>query len=897
MIPNKIAWYSFSIKDVLEKLQTSPQGLSSKEAFFRLKKYGPNQLREEKKKSEFYFFLKQFKNPLVYLLFFAALISYFLRHNIDTIIILFIVFFNAFVGYLQEKKAVESLKALKKLMALRCKVLRDDEKMEISALELVVGDIVILEEGNKIPADLRILDSLNLRIDESTLTGESVPVHKRNVLVKAGSQIIEQKNMVFASTIVTSGKGLAIAVATGKDTELAQIAKETISITDEITPLGVKLKKFSNWLLIITLIVSAIIFILGIINGFDLINMFLTASAAAVSLIPEGLPAIITITLAIGVHRMAKRNAIVRELEAIETLGSISLIASDKTGTLTYNQMTVEKIYLDGELIKISGSGYNPKGCFYKNDKIIKPLNNPSLKMNLLIGTLCNNASLVEEEKNWKITGDPTEGSLIVAGDKADLHQEEINKKYTKIDEIPFESKNRFMATLHQCKKNEKTLLAVKGTIEKILESSQFIYKNGKIRQLNIQEKKNILEKAHEQANNAYRIIAMAFKYDKKTKEKITEKDICKLIFSGFDCLEDSPRPEAREAVIRCQDAGIRVVMVTGDFSSTALAVAKKLNIASQNSNVITGEELLKMDKNDFQEILKHTSVFARVTPELKLKIVQGLQAQNNITAVTGDGVNDAPILKKADVGVAMGQGGTDVARESSDIILLNNNFTTIVNAIEEGRAIFLNIRRAIFFLLSTNAGEATILMSALILSLPLPLTAIQILWINLITDGISGFALTMEPKHEQIMKQKPRPKTEGILNNIVLMRIILVAIVMTVGTIVIFKWQIGMGASTEKARTVAFVTMAFFQIFNIFNARSIKNSIFELKPFSNFYVVISVFLMIILTIFTSQLSIFQELFQTVSLTASEYILIILVSLTVVLAVEIEKFIRKISNP
>lgn len=895
---DRVQWHSFSIKDTLEKLDTSPNGLSSREANLRLRKFGLNELKKEKRDSEFIRFLSQFRNPLVYLLIVAAVITHFLQHYIDTYIIVTIVLLNALVGYLQERKAEKALQAIKKLMSLKSRVVRNEQTLEISALELVPGDIIILEEGIKVPADIRLIEAETLKADESILNGESVPVLKKSCALNSNINIIDQTNMLFAGTIVATGHGLGIVVNTGKYTELAQIAKEVSEVKEEVPHLEKKILAFSKNILLITIVACTIIFIAGTLRGLDVVNLFLTAVATAIAIIPEGLPAVITITLAIGVHRMAKQNAIVRKLSAIETLGSVTLIASDKTGTLTYNQMTLEKIYLDGNFIEVGGDGYVPTGIFTKNSRRIDPKNNPSLKNNLLISALCNNAKLIEDEKanEWKIMGDPTEGALIVAAEKAGIHLDELNEKYPRKDEIPFQSKNLFMATLNHDKKNNRNIIAVKGTIEEILRRCKQIYQNGKIIELDEKEKETILEMATKEANEAHRILAFAYKYVPANREKIVNRDIEELIFNGFSTLEDPPREDAIESIKKCQKAGIKVVMITGDFPATAKAIAIKVGIANNNSGVLSGDELRNMNGKQLSKIVSDISVFARVTPEMKLRIVEAYKNKNEIIGVTGDGINDAPVLKLADVGIAMGRGGTDVAREASDIVLLDDNFTSITNAVEEGRTIFQNIRRVIFFLISTNAAEALLLLATLALGLPLPLTAVQILWINLITDGASSFALAVEPKHEEIMNFKPRPVNEGILNKMIVTRIATTATIMTLGTLLFYWMDIKNGASIEHARTVAFVTIAFFQILNLLNSRSFKSSIFSLEPFSNPYIIFFFLGMATLTILTAQSELFRNLFFTTSLSSGEWIRIIFVSTFILLAVEIEKLLMKWSN-
>lgn len=887
----KERWYSFNIKDALERLKTSPKGLNSHEAKSRLAHFGLNALAKEKKTSEILRFLAQFQNPLVYLLIVAAIITYFLHHNLDTSIILVIVFANAIIGYVQEKKAENALLALKKLMALKSLVIRGNEKIEISALELVPGDIIILDEGMKVPADIRLIEVQDLEVDESILTGESVPVQKNLIPLNDNTSLADQHNMVFSGTIISTGHGLGVVAQTGTNTELAKIAAEVGNIREETTPLNIQLNKLSKVILIITIVFSVIIFLIGILRGFDIVQMFLTAVAAAVSIIPEGLPAIISVALAIGVYKMSKEKAIVRKLAAVETLGAITTIASDKTGTLTYNEMTLEKIYVDSKLLEVTGKGYEPKGDFLIDDKIIDK-KNPTLQKTFLASLLCNNATLMKDKDEWKILGDPTEGALLVAADKAGLHQEEIIEKHPRLDEIPFDAKNQFMATLNKNKLEDKNILSIKGTLEKILNLSNFIYRNGKAIRLIAPKKKIIMAKANELSRSGYRILALAYSNEPKSKTKISVGEVKNLTFLGFVGLSDPLRADAIAAIKKCAQAGIRVIMITGDHPETAKAIGQKLGIANEESLIITGAQVDLATKSQIKAYAQNAPIFARTTPEAKLKIVKVLRDQGEIIAVTGDGVNDAPILKFADVGVAMGIGGTDVAREAADVVLLNNNFATIVKAIEEGRTIFQNIRRVVFFLISTNAGEGLVLFISLMLGFPLPLIPVQILWINLITDGVSGFTVSMEPKTKEVLLLKPRPKKEGIINNIILWRIILVASIMTIGTLILYYLELKSGASIDKARTVAFTTMTLFQVFNVLNTRSMQNSIFSLKPFSNLYLALGFILMTILTVATSQLELLRTLFHTVQLDINEWIKIVLVCLSVVVVVEIEKLIR-----
>lgn len=887
----KTNWSNYNLKDILEKLHSSPQGLTDHEAILRFNKYGPNEIQEAKKINEFVIFLMQFKNPLVYLLIVAAIVTYFLGKNIDSAIILVIVFFNAIIGYFQERKAEKSMEALKKIMSLKTKVFRSSNITEISSLELVPGDIVILEAGMKIPADIRIIEAESLKVDESILTGESLPSRKKAGLLSNDVQIVDQTNMVFSGTIVDSGKGLGVVVSTGKNTELASIAEKVTTIKKEVTPLNKKLTKFSKSILVTTISISLLIFIIGIIREMEPINIFLTTVAIAVAIIPEGLPAVITIALAFGVHRMAKNNAIIRKLSSVETLGSVTVIASDKTGTLTYNEMTLEKIVMFNKSITISGDGYIPKGSFYINDKKVNPKLDSTLKKFLQVSVLCNNAALVKEEKEWKIIGDPTEGALIVASEKAEIYQKNAQKKYPRIDEIPFDNKNNFMATLHKSGQ-DKNMLAVKGTLEKILTNSKYYLKNDHLYTLDHNEKEALLHLANEEAREGHRILAVAYK--DISKNKITKNDVSDLIFLGFSAMEDPPREDAISAIKLCKRAGIRVVMITGDFPTTAASIAEKMGIAKKDAIILTGDEISDMSKKKLESLVDNINVYARVTPEIKLKIVEALKNNNHIVGVTGDGINDSPILKASDVGIAMGIGGTDVAREAADMVLVDNNFANIVKAIKEGRTIYKNIRRAIFFLLSTNLAEATILLLSLIIGWPIPLTAIQILWINLITDGASGFALAMEPSSNEIMESRPKDPNEGILNKTMITKIILSSAVMSIITLLVYGNAINLGMPAEKAGTIVFVILAIMQILNIFNSRSLRISIFKIKFFSNPYIIYFSTSMILLTFLTTTSSTFRSLFHTVSLSASEWTIIMLLSLIIIFVSEIDKLIRNL---
>lgn len=888
-------WYQLNQNEIFKLLNTSKNGLSDDDVKKRLNKYGLNELTSDKKQNYFLNYLKQFASPLIYLLIAVMIFTIILREYVDTFVILLIVLINATIGFYQELKAENSLKALKKIISLKTRVIRNDNEEIIDSKKIVIGDIIKFEQGDKISADLRIIELDNLTIDESIITGESIPAIKiLHSISKKNANIIERKNIAYAGSIVSTGKGIGIAIATGNDTEIGKIAKEISEIKKDITPLHKNINIFAQYLLVATILICGLFFLIGIIKGNSLVDMFLSASTAAVSLIPEGLPAIITISLAIGVSKMAKKKAIVRELSAVETLGTINVIASDKTGTITYNQMTLEKIVTPKkEIIFVSGRGYNPNGIFTKDLIKIKPNQINNLGKILDTAILCNDSALINKADKWDIVGDPTEGSLLVAGKKTKIEKNELNHEYPRISEISFDSKIKYMATLNNY--GDKNIIHVKGMLEKILDFSSHYYDNGKIQKLDQNKKNEILHFANIESLKAMRILGFAYKIESKDKRRISKQDVNKLIYTGFCELSDPPRPEVKDAIQQCLLGGIRPIMITGDYEGTALAIAKKIGIIKTGYyEVLSEEKLHKMTSDNFSEAVKSHSVFARITPRMKYKIVAELQKQNQIVAVTGDGVNDAPVLEKANIGIAMGIGGTDVAREASEIILLNNKFSTIVKAIEEGRSIFHNIRRAIFYLLSTNFGEIIILISSLLLGWNIPLLPLQILWINFITDSFSAISLVLEPKKKNTLSNPPREINEGILKKQNYQTIVLVAVTMAIGTLFLYTKSIGNGDSLEKSRSVAFAVMSFYQIFNMFNARSMTKSIFKLNFFSNKFLIFSFLFMSIATILTIQSSLFQKIFSTVGLSISEWIWIILVALSVIIVVELDKFIKKL---
>ncbi len=886
--------YTLSINAVFIEYKTSSLGLSLHAARERQKKYGPNEVATRSKINYLIYFFRQFQSPLVYILLIAAFVSLFLGRQTDFWLILIIVILNAMVGWFQEVKAEKSLAALKKIIALRARVIRNDEEMEIPAIDLVPGDIVIIEEGSKIPADCRLIEANDLKIDESTLTGESVPVYKTTKPISEKTSLADISNMVFSGTVATSGRGKAVVIDIGPNTQIGQISQEITVAEEENSPLIIKIQELSKKILIGALIICFLFFVLGIIRGLSIFEMFFTAVAAAVAVIPEGLPAVITLTLAIGVHSLSKQSAIIRKLVAVESLGSITVIATDKTGTLTLNQMTAEKLCLSSNrIINISGKGYRPKGTLEEDGaEVVK--SDAQLKNFAKIVTLCNNASLFREDGDWQILGDPTEGALITLSSKAGYQKEDMQFQYPRLAEVPFSSQYHFMATLNKDGKNH--FVATKGSLEKIISLSKFILTKSGIKPLDKERKQEIISLAHKWAHESYRIIACAYKITNSKVKSLQISNVKNLVFSGFCAIDDPPRVEAKNAIFSSQTAGIRPIMITGDHPLTALSIAQKLGITKEGGEVISGLDWEKTPLSQLQEKIKTVNVYARINPHQKLEIISLLQKNGEIVGMTGDGVNDAPVLKEANIGIAMGMGGTDVAKEASEMILVDNNFATLINAIKIGRTIFSNIRKAVFFMISTNIGEAMILFFSLLIGLPLPLIAVQILWINLITDGTEGISLTMEPPESGILKQKPRPAKEGILTQEIIIRVLIIAIVMATITLGLFFFYLKSGASLEKARSVAFVTMSILQIMNLFNSRSFKKSIFETKLFSNRYLWYAIILGLILTIATVSAPSLIRLFNTTLLGWVDWLRIISCSIVIILAVEIEKFIRRISN-
>jgi Ca2+-transporting ATPase len=875
-------WHSKEIETVLEGLQTDPLGLTDKEAKERLEKYGPNELKERKGVSAFQIFVNQFKDIFVIMLLIATAISFATAHiegepQTDTITIAAIVVLNAVVGFVQEYRSEKAMEAMRKLTAPKARLMRDGKEVQVPAKEVVPGDIVLLESGDRVPADSRLIEIVDLRTNEAILTGESTQVEKRIEAVEEDTPVADRKSMIFTATHVTYGRGKAVVTATGMDTEFGKIAEMVQSVETEETPLKLKLESFAKKLGIIIVLACAAIFILEMIDparAGDLLDSFITAIALAVSAVPEGLPAVVTISLALGARELAKRNAIIRKLASAETLGATTVICSDKTGTLTKGEMTVRKIFTSDKMYEVTGVGYEAKGQFLLENNPLDAKEDPNLNLILGASAVCTNASY----DGKSVIGDTTEGALIVAAAKAGMTKKELEEKNPRVHEIPFTSERKRMTTVHAM--SEKKLLAfMKGAPEVVLERCTKVFKDGETRKLTKKEKKKILETNEQMANDALRVLGVAFKelayiepedFREIGEEEETNKRIeSDLIFIGLAGMIDPPRDEAREANKLCQQAGIKTIMITGDHKLTAMAVAKEIGIITSNPDVmaLTGAELDALSDEDFGKIVGDVRVYARVAPEHKLRIVQALKKKGEIVAMTGDGVNDAPALKQADIGVAMGITGTDVTKEAADMVLADDNFATIVRAVKGGRAIYDNIRKFSFFLLRCNFDELALIGTFALLGLELPLTAGMILWLNLVTDGGPALALTMDPPEEDLMERPPRNPKEGVLHGR-LASIIATFTTQFVLTGGLFYWQYYLlpGPLTEmklaQARTMAFMRATLQELFVVWNCRSERHNAFKVGFLSNKYLLIAVIGSAILTIIVP----FFGLFGTVVL-------------------------------
>ncbi len=879
-----------SINEVFKALNAKKEGLTEKEAEERLKKYGYNEIKQGKKISPIKIFLDQFNNVVIYILLFALAVSIFLGETVDAIVIGAIVVANAILGFIQEYKAEKSIEALKKLASLTATVIRDGKEKDIDAKLLVPGDIVKLETGDKLPADCRIYELVNLQTQEATLTGESTPIKKELIVLAEKTPLADRLNMAFSGTIITNGKGRAIVISTGMQTEIGKIATLIEEVKPELTPLQRKLNTLGKKIGIAVVIISIVVFlaqlfknpvIIGHLTSFEFLEFlkgsrefFLTAIALAVAAIPEGLPAVVTIGLAIGIKKMVKKNALNRKLPSVETLGSTTVICTDKTGTLTKNEMTVRKIYANGKIIDVTGSGYETKRAFLFNNKKINP---NELKLLLNIGALNNDASF----DNKNVIGDPTEAALILSAAKAGISKDALQKKYPRKSEIPFTSERKIMTTLHNI--DDSNVAYVKGAPEIVLGLCSSIYEDGKIKKLTEKRKKEILEINTNFADSALRVLGFAFKtvMDKSRTEK-------NLIFVGLQAMIDPPREEVKEAIKKCKKAGIKIVVITGDHEITAKAVAREIGIEGRS---ITGAELEKIKEKDLEKHVEEIVIYARVNPEHKIKIIGALKKKGHIVAMTGDGVNDAPALKKADIGIAMGITGTDVAKEASDMILLDDNFSSIVNAVEEGRGVYDNIRKYFSYLISGNIGEVMIIFLSIIFGWSLPMTATQILLINLVTDGLPAVALSSDPYEPNAMSRKPRKKDEPIYHNLKPFLLYYPAALIIVGLSVFYYFNFVKG-NLIQAQTATFLTVAMFELYQAFACRSTIYPAIKVGLFKNKWLILAVassFIFIVASIFIPS---FGSYLDMVPITIAEFMAIVALSSIGAIIIELTKHLN-----
>lgn len=873
-------WFQKNKEDLITELNTDlEKGLTENEAANRLEKYGPNELKEEAKQSMLSKIIAQFNDFLILILIGASIVSFIVGEKIDSAVIIAIVIVNAALGLYQEGKAEKALEALQKMAAPTAKVIRNGNISEVPANTLVPGDIVILETGDIIPADLRLIESSNLKVEEASLTGESVPVEKDAEAVFAEDVSLgDRANMAYMSTIVAYGRGKGVVVGTGHDTEIGKIATMIQTYEDESTPLQKKLNQLGKMLGTITLLVCAAVFGLGVFQKRDLLEMFLTAISLAVAAVPEGLPAIVTIVLALGMNRMVQRNAIVKRLLAVETLGTTTYICSDKTGTLTQNEMTVVKAYTDGKVIEVTGIGYEPKGEFKIEDKVINPEESANVNMLLSIGALCNDASLDKTEDGYRILGDPTEGALITLAGKAGMTKGHINNQYPRIEEIPFDSDRKMMTTFHKNFIPGKVVSFTKGAPDILINRSSSIYLNGEVVPFTDELKKQVLDINSQFSREALRVLAMAYReYDDLPKDISSEAIENDMIFVGLVGMIDPPREEAKEAIRKCKTAGIHTVMITGDYKETAFAIAKQLGMADSEDQAIMGKELDNLTDEELREVVKEKRVYARVSPEHKVRIVDALKANGEIAAMTGDGVNDALALKKADIGVSMGITGTDVAKNTADVILTDDNFASIVAAVEEGRIIYSNIKKFVFFLLSCNIGEVLIIFLSMLFGFQVPLEPIQLLWLNLVTDSFPALALGMEKGDPEIMNLPPRNPNEPILDKDTIRALIVQSIAICAATLGSYIW--GMSKyGTENltmARTITFTTLITAELLRAYSSRSLTHSIFHIGVFSNKTMTRSTLLSFLLLLVVIYVPFLQPIFDTYTIGLADWLMIL----------------------
>ncbi len=891
-------WYSKTLSEIFLELSSSEHGLNETEANRRLLEYGPNKLPVAKVDNLFIIFLHQFQSPLIYILIAASAIVFAMGETIDGSIILAVLIFNAIVGTIQEGKAQNTLLALKNFVETNATVLRDGKEFIIPDSEVVPGDIIILREGEKVPADARIIVATNFEVDEASLTGESGPVHKSADTIPArqntggdGDNLptTEQKNMLFKGTHILTGNSRAIVVATGIETVIGKISKEIGMIDTEI-PLKTNIRDLSRLIIMVVAGLSIFLFVLGIISGKSVKEMFSTVVSLAVSIIPEGLPIVMTLVLATGVWRMSKRNALVKKLQAVEALGQASIIAVDKTGTLTKNEMVIQKVFVDGKIFEVGGVGYEPNGGIMLGENVIDPLNYPELLLAGKMAAFCASARVMfsEKEKVWQVAGDPTEAAMLVFAQKLGFNKDDLEREIPLFAEIPFDYKLKYHAVIHDIK--TKKVLTVVGAPEVILNLSQ----------LSAGKKQELESVLVSMSQEGLRVVVLATKdfdvgFNSLTPSEIEHEMRSQLLtgltFVGFFGMKDALRPEVADAMQKATSAGIRVVMITGDHKITAQAIAKEAGIYHDGDFILTGPDIDLLSDSQLSEKLSKTSVFARVTPEHKLRIIKAYQARGEIIAMTGDGVNDAPSLVAADLGVAMGKIGTEVAKEASDIVLLDDNFGSIISAIEEGRSIYKTIKKVLLYLFAGSCGQVLTIIGSFVLGFPLPLLPAQIIWLNFVTDGFLDVSLAMEPKEEDLLRGNfERPK-KYLIDKLMAKRAIFMAVPMMLGALFVFEGYFK--DDITKAWTMVLTTLAMFHWFNAWNCRHEIKSLFQMNLFSNKFLVGATLIVISLQLLVIYNPFMQKLMRTVPLAFSEWLVIIAIASSIIFVEEIRKFFHR----
>lgn len=877
-------WYAEDAETVLNKLESDQKaGISSDTAKQRISEFGENELPKKKKQSKIIRFLKQFNDVMIYILFLAAIASGVLGHYVDTIVIVIVAVINAVIGFFQENKAEKALENIKNMLSVKANVIRDGKRQEIDANQVTIGDIVLLNPGDKVPADLRLLKTSNLKIEESMLTGESVPSEKDIATLEEGTDLGDRANMAFSSTTVSAGTGTGVVVAVGKNTEIGKINQMLSEVDTITTPLLKQTSRFSKTISIAIVLIAVIVYLFGyFFRDYGSGELLMSVIGLAVAAIPEGLPAILSIILAIGVQNMARRNAIVRNLPSVETLGSVSVICSDKTGTLTKNEMTVKSLITADTDFTVSGTGYAPNGHIYHGEQEINDYCNETVLRRLIFSFYyCSDAELKEEGDNWTVNGDPTEGALITLHKKADLRELEMDR----ISTIPFDSEYKYMAVLVDMG-DDGRFIFIKGAPDRMLEMACCEAHEDGRRELNRQFWE---DKIAETAKRGQRMMGAAYKEVDRNKTKITHEDVQEdIVMLGIAGIIDPPRPEAIEAIEACHDAGIRVKMITGDHVDTAKAIGLEMGIGD-GERAMQGKDLEKLNEEEFKEVAKEYDIFARTSPEHKLKLVTALQADGQICAMTGDGVNDAPALKKADVGIAMGIKGTEVTKDSSEMVLVDDNFSTIVAAVEEGRRVYDNLKKTILFILPTNGAESFLIIASILFGTLMPLTPVQILWVNMVTSVTISFALAFEGIEPDAMKRKPRSSKTQLLNSYFIWRILFVSILIGGGTLLLNIFLLGQGMADVEVRTVTLQTIVITQMFHLYNSRSISKFAFNKDFFSNRAVFIVSALLIVLQLSITYIPFMNTVFGTVPLPAFDWVYPISMGIVVFILVEIEK--------